>query len=290
MYTVVTHSGDFHADDVFAVAAFQLLLGTENMQVVRTRDEEEIAKGDYIVDVGGEYDHARKRYDHHQNGAPVRENGIPYAGFGLMWKHYGAEICGSAEVAEKIEEKLCQQIDAHDNGVVLSEINAYGIKSTELSDFVKTWRADRDSDEDMDVQFAQIVGIMREYLARKITGQARKLELEKVARKLYEAAEDKTVLVSEEALPKSLFIETDTNVLVFPDSGTQEERWIALTVPVAEGSYESKVNFPESWAGLRDKALQDESGIADAYFCHKARFIFVAGSKESAVRAAQMAS
>ena len=89
MKTVVTHSGNFHGDDVFAVAAFQLLLGVDEVQVIRTRDDATIEKGDYVVDVGGVYDHEQNRYDHHQPGAPVRENGIPYAAFGLMWKHYG---------------------------------------------------------------------------------------------------------------------------------------------------------------------------------------------------------
>jgi uncharacterized UPF0160 family protein len=53
MKTVATHSGGFHADDVFAVATFQLLLGKENIQVIRTRDEAVIAAADYVVDVGG---------------------------------------------------------------------------------------------------------------------------------------------------------------------------------------------------------------------------------------------
>lgn len=34
---VVTHSGGFHADDVFGVAALSLLLGKENIEVVRTQ-------------------------------------------------------------------------------------------------------------------------------------------------------------------------------------------------------------------------------------------------------------
>lgn len=35
-------------------------------EVVRTRDEAELARCDIVVDVGAVYDHARRRYDHHQ--------------------------------------------------------------------------------------------------------------------------------------------------------------------------------------------------------------------------------
>ena len=39
MYTVVTHDGGFHADDVFGVAALQLKFGVDAITVIRTRDQ-----------------------------------------------------------------------------------------------------------------------------------------------------------------------------------------------------------------------------------------------------------
>ena len=77
MQKIITHSGSFHSDDIFAVATLQLHFGVENVEVIRTRDEEIIASGDIVVDVGGVYDAEKQRFDHHQNGAPVRDNGIP---------------------------------------------------------------------------------------------------------------------------------------------------------------------------------------------------------------------
>ena len=52
---IITHNAGFHTDDVFAVATLQLLLG-DKTEVIRTRDEEIIQSGDYVVDVGGIYD------------------------------------------------------------------------------------------------------------------------------------------------------------------------------------------------------------------------------------------
>ena len=287
MIKIVTHGGSFHADDVFAVAAFQLLLGKENVEVIRTRDDEVIATGDYVVDVGGVYDHETKRYDHHQPGALLRESGIPYAGFGLMWLHYGEEICGSVEVAEAIEEKLCVPIDASDNAVNIWQSGQFELAPLEWDDIVKTWRSFDDVDETMDGQFLKVVDVAREYLARTIKKQTLKLVDKARAERLYEAAEDPSIIISDEPVSRRWFIEKDdVNVVVHPrDDGS----WMAINVEKDKDTYETKVSFPKEWAGLRDEELAKVSGIADALFCHKNLYLFAAGSKESAIEAARLA-
>ncbi|HTV22787.1 MAG TPA: MYG1 family protein, partial [Polyangiaceae bacterium] len=62
---VATHSGPFHADEVFACALRRVFL-CQPVEVVRTRDLAVIAEVDLAVDVGGEYEPARGRFDHHQ--------------------------------------------------------------------------------------------------------------------------------------------------------------------------------------------------------------------------------
>jgi len=47
--------------------------------------------------------------------------------------------------------------------------------------------------------------------------------------------------------------------------------------------------FPESWAGKNGKELAEITGVEDAIFCHNARFICSAKSKEGAMKLAQMA-
>lgn len=112
MIKIATHSGGFHTDDVFAIAALQLVHGKENIEIIRTRDESILEQADIVVDVGGVYDVATKRFDHHQNGGPVRANGIPYAAFGLVWLEYGEQVSGSKEVADEIERMLVLAVDA----------------------------------------------------------------------------------------------------------------------------------------------------------------------------------
>jgi uncharacterized UPF0160 family protein len=291
MNTVVTHSGGFHSDDVFAVAAFQLLLGNENMQVIRTRDEGVIASGDYVVDVGGVYDHETRRYDHHQVNAPVRENKIPYAGFGLVWKHYGEEICGSKEVADKIEEKLCVAVDASDSAINIWEPGKFDLRPTEWDDILQSWRAEPTLDEDPDYQFMLAVDVAREYLKRRIQRGRVKIHQKKKAQEIYEStpAADRRIIISDEYVPRSEFIQyPEVQMVVFPRESDVKKGWVAVAVQKNEHDYETRVRFPESWAGQKDAALAEISGLVDAAFCHKDRYMFIAGSKDSAIVAAQI--
>ena len=118
---LVTHNGAFHADDLFATAILFILYNGK-AKIIRSRDLEIIKSADIVYDVGGEYD-GHRLFDHHQKGgAGARPNGIPYSSFGLIWRAYGEKICGDKEVAEFIDEKIVQPIDAVDNGVDIARI------------------------------------------------------------------------------------------------------------------------------------------------------------------------
>jgi uncharacterized UPF0160 family protein len=289
MYTVVTHSGGFHSDDVFAIAAFQLLLGEENMKVVRTRDDAVIAAADYVVDVGGEYDHVTKRYDHHQIGAPVRPNGIPYAGFGLMWKHYGETISGSAEAAETIDVRLAQPIDAGDNGVSLYKLNGE-TSPHELYNVIGAHAPVWGSDQTDDEMFVVAVATARGILERNIAHAQASVSAVAYAKACYEAAKDKEIIVCGRSIGTGYFVEyPDVHVVIAPDERINETVWKAKAVATAHHTFVTRVSFPETWAGLRDDELAAVSGINDAVFTHKARFLFVSKSKESAMAAAKLA-
>src|SRR3989344_5092065 len=147
--TIVTHNSHFHADDVFAVATLLLLLEKDHeINVVRSRDQAVIAEADYVVDVGGVYDPDKNCFDHHQTGgAGKRENPIPYASFGLVWKKYGEQLCGSQEIADYIDQVLVQPIDALDNGLVISKKLFADIRMYDVGDFLNaflsTWKEEQ---------------------------------------------------------------------------------------------------------------------------------------------------
>jgi uncharacterized UPF0160 family protein len=52
---------------------------------------------------------------------------------------------------------------------------------------------------------------------------------------------------------------------------------------------EDKKPFPESWAGKRDEALAEVTGVEDAVFCHTGRFICAAKSMEGIMKLARLA-
>ena len=62
---VATHWGSFHADDVLAWALIRHFLDSD-AEVVRSRDPAVLASADIVMDVGGTFDPAARRFDHHQ--------------------------------------------------------------------------------------------------------------------------------------------------------------------------------------------------------------------------------
>ncbi|PJA31547.1 MAG: metal-dependent hydrolase, partial [Zetaproteobacteria bacterium CG_4_9_14_3_um_filter_53_7] len=156
--TIATHNGNFHADDVFSVAAIELRF--PSFTLVRTRDAELIAKADIVIDVGLEYDPESDRFDHHQRGgAGERENGIPYSSFGLIWQKYGAAICGGdQDVANAVDAGLVSNIDAIDCGHVEGVIKGITLSQT-IGMFNPTWQEESHVDACFDeaVEFASRV-------------------------------------------------------------------------------------------------------------------------------------
>lgn len=291
MHKVVTHDGKFHPDDVFAVATLQLHYGVDALEIIRTRDTAQIHAADIVVDVGGVYDPRAQRFDHHQADAPVRDNQIPYAAFGLVWKHFGEAVSGSKSVAQYIEQRVAQPVDAGDNGVTLYDVNSYGVAPFELFQVISSYRPQEQDDELVDKSFMDAVAFARSLLQRLIDYQRAREEIFEHAAALYEQfPPNEGVLVLEEWVPTEAFSNCDNvHVLVRPDGNDIHGNWIAKVIPYAETAFANKALFPEAWAGLRDQDLQTVTGISDAILCHRGRFIFVAGSREGALAAAQAA-
>lgn len=66
--------------------------------------------------------------------------------------------------------------------------------------------------------------------------------------------------------------------------------WNAQVVPVSLHDNTARVPFPLRWGSLRDKDLQEKSGIDTAIFCHKDLFLFCAKEREDAILGARKAS
>ena len=282
--TIVTHNGNFHADDVFSVAALKSICSS--FTLIRTRDLEIIAKADIVIDVGGEYDPETDRFDHHQRGgAGERENGIPYSSFGLMWQKYGLEICkNNQDLANALDAGLVSTIDAIDCGHVKGVPEGISLSQT-ISMFNPTWQEDShfDSCFDKAVDFASHV------LTRFIASANGGISAKTIVANAIANAQDPRVIVLEKYTPwkRTVHALSDKALYMIYPSGTGQ--WRIQTVPVEPGSFEDRRPLPKEWAGLSDIALQDETGIDDAMFCHNGLFIAGAESFESTMKMASLA-
>ena len=148
---IAVHSGKFHADDVLAVYLLKEVDRYKYADVIRTRDQKQLAQCDIVCDVGGEYDHARGRYDHHQNGFETCFPGskIVSASCGLVYYHYGREVIqklitenkwipslkdDDIDTVWKLHYKFfVEELDAQDNGVKMASEKAKYYINTSLA-------------------------------------------------------------------------------------------------------------------------------------------------------------
>lgn len=290
MKKLVTHSGKFHADDVFATAVLKKYYG--EVEVVRSRDHDVLAQGDIVYDVGLAYDAAENRFDHHQpGGAGARQTGVPYAAFGLVWKHFGRELCSSDEVWQVVDDKLVSRVDATDTGyaspasATVPTIEHYTL-DTLAGAFNPAWT---ESYEDAQHFFLELVAFAERVLERELVRAeayvAGKAEVERA----YQTAEDKRIIVLERGYPwrEVLVPYTEPLFVVFPEIDT--DRYMVQAVHKALSGYDVRVRFPQAWGGLTNEALEHTSGIDGARFCHSAGFLAVHTTIEGALALARAA-
>lgn len=294
--TLITHNGGFHADDVFACATLALILERDGRQysVTRTRDHELIQTGDFVFDVGGEYDPLRERFDHHQEGgAGKRQDDIPYAAFGLVWKKYGEKLCGSATIAERIEKHIVEPIDAFDNGIDLFTPLKKDIWPFTMHTIVGTFNAVWNEEETVnDTNFLIVVDLAKKILERVIIAARGNVEVEEAVRDVYEASPQKDYLVFDKPygrIPLQMALQNyhDVKIAVYPH--ITSNKWHATTLVDDINSFEARTKFPIAWAGLRDRELRQVTRVPTALFCHNARFLVVAETKSDVIALAEQA-
>ncbi len=293
---LITHSGSFHSDDVFAAATLHLYYkkNKKHYKLVRTTDQNLIEQADVVFDIGGIYNEETNRFDHHQKGgAGARENGIPYAAFGLVWKKYGPLLCGSEDIAVEIDKNLVQAIDAADNGVTISNNLREDISPVFVQSLLQSFNLTHTEDTTLsDHRFDDSMHIASLYLERVIHQTKVQSEINLKVRDLYEQQEDKEILVIDDFFGRvaiSRAVEDLQDLLYFVYPSKRSGGWDVCATRKEKGSFESKKPFPESWYGLRNEDLERETGISGAIFCHNSGFLCATKTKEGALELAKKA-
>lgn len=285
--TIGTHDGEFHADDIYACATL-IQATTERGQknppvidIVRTRDPQELAQCDVLIDVGMEYNPDEGKFDHHQpEGAGHRKNGIPYAAFGLIWKEVGLVLCDGDQIATDLVDKdFVQVIDAYDNQIPLYE-------SSRVPD-IQPGQDIMNFNYMGPTGFDNAIATARMFIEGRIaSAKAVALSIKPITESLLESTDKRVLILPHEKINwkptvPNLELANDAKFVIEPEG----EDWLVRAVPVRANSSEKRALLPEELRGIEDaEAIEKLCGVADVKFIHRDGFYARAVSKEAAER------
>lgn len=292
----------------------KVVMKNTGVDVVRSRSADILENCEIVVDVGGVYDHDKKRYDHHQKTFDKKfpDRNIKLSSAGLVYYHYGkdiiSEICNGqvkephlTKIYQNVYNDFIEHIDGIDNGVDIAsgELN-YQISTTlssRVSYFNPRWNSDQ-SDTIRNEQFIKAMQLTAtEFVDNVLHFYEGWLPAHEIVQKVVAGRTD--VDASGEILHFSSYcpwkshlfeIEKDENIetpikfVLYPDGDKGLYRIQAVNV--APGKFDLRLALPEPWRGIRDDELSKVSGIDGCTFCHASGFI---GGNKSFDGALQMA-
>ena len=277
-----THDGSFHADEATACSLLLLYGRIDRDKVNRTRDPAILSRCDYVCDVGGEYNPAKRRFDHHQ---AEYQGPMSSAGMTLLYLRDQGDI--DPLFYEHLNRALIMGVDAHDNGVAKLEPGISSFSQV-VSNFLPI-EYDVGADE-MNAAFFKAVDFIVGHLDRL---HKRHLYISDCRTAVQEKMRDGGyAMIFEAPIPwMENFFDMGGDLhpaqFVIMPAGPH---WKLRGIPPSM-SERMKVRrpLPENWAGLHEEDLKRVSGIDGAIFCHKGRFISIWKTKEDALRALHLA-
>lgn len=305
---IATHSGKFHADDVWAAAVLNLVF--PGSELLRTRDPAVIARADFAVDVGGVWDPEKGRFDHHQKGFQgARASGVVYASAGLVWKEYGprcvklvAEQAGHAlsdtqatEIAHAIDADLVQYLDMSDTGAAKNAPGSYGLSAI-ISGFNPGWLDEQaaGSAEAADAlrmtRFRRAMEIATDIVRNGVLYRVGAFQAVQQVRQSQRLDDGRLLFLKNSALPWASIVRNEMPQVLFVIShSVAEQRYMLHTVPSAAETFDARKDLPQHWAGLQGEELAAATGVPDAVFCHNNLFIAACKSWDGVLNMARQA-
>ncbi|MEN8833796.1 MAG: MYG1 family protein [Pacificibacter sp.] len=295
---LVTHSGGFHADELLSSVVLTRLF--PQATVVRSRDAAMITpSADKIIyDVGRAYDADAQIFDHHQRPSPLRDDDQPYSSFGLIWAHYGRDYLAAMDVpAEDIEAihtkfdaKFVLPIDLLDNGAMEPSV-AGPLSILTLPSLLGSLKPvfDDPSPTADDDAFMAALPIARAFVEAQIRNLAAKARAQSVVFEAIEKAGTSPILELPMGMPyRSALDKAEADHILFVVNPRGDD-WTMGGIKLSNDTFEQRADLPAAWAGLSDAALEEASGVKGAKFCHNARFIAVADSRDAIMKMAELA-
>ena len=295
---LVTHSGGFHADELLSSAVLTRLFPQADLMRSRDRQWVTPAADRIIYDVGGAYDGEAQIFDHHQRPGPLREDGQPFSSFGLIWAHFGRAYLTAMDVPAsdieaihaKFDTKFVLPIDLLDNGAMEPSV-AGPLSILTLPALLGSLKPvfDDTSPTADDDAFLAALPIARSFVEAQIRNLAAKARAKNIVLEAIAKAGASPILELPLGMPyRSALDQVEAGHMLFvihPRSGD----WTLNGIKLSNDTFDQRADLPAAWAGLTDTALEDISGVKGAKFCHNARFIAVASTREAILKMAEIA-
>lgn len=249
MLNVVTHNGVFHTDEVFAVALLEVFTG-KTCKVIRTRDMDLIQdhkiKGDFIIDVGGEFN-GKTLFDHHQDSSLKSSAGLILDYLGVSNDY--------PEIADLVEI-----VDNQDRGIARAD-------SMHIVALVGRFNGSMDN---QDKNFAEAVSFVKRILSSMKNDKDSLVEAQLVVEEAQEILPD-ILLLPEFARQWSAFINATTrsNIKRVVWFDKRQGKYIVQVPPVQPGSFD-----------LNADKLENDSSME---FVHANGFLAVANDYETMI-------
>lgn len=281
---IVTHNGSFHIDEIFAIAFIKLFVN-KNVEILRTRDENELKDftedpNIWVIDVGRSYNKKKRNFDHHQasfklkwEGKSFQGKSVPYSSCGLVWKYLKDQGLiqkrYSDDVIQVVEDFLVVKVDMHDNRVA----------SLPQGQLFKLCNRENNTIED----FMRALTIAEWHLDDVFLFAEQTVKNRKKVNEADFIMGGQIAIFNEELshIINPVSRETEAKIIIMPkvNSHTWSVRSIARA---SEG-----VLTPVWWRGLSNQELIEKSGVNDLAFVHKAGYLAVANTKEAAIKVAK---
>ena len=295
---LVTHSGGFHADELLSSVILTRLF--PQAELIRTRENDWVtpSAGKIIYDVGNDYNAEAQIFDHHQRPNPLRKDEQPYSSFGLIWAHYGRAYLAAMDVPvenieaihDKFDSKFVLPIDLLDNGAmepsvagplsILTLPALLGSLKPVFDDTSKT--ADDDA-------FMAALSIARSFIEALICNFAAKVRAQGLVLEAIAKAGASPILELPMGMPyRSALDQAGADHILFVVTPRGDD-WTIGGIKLSNETFENRADLPAAWAGLTDGALEAACGVKGAKFCHNARFVAVADTREGIFEMAHLA-
>lgn len=295
---LVTHSGGFHADELLSSVILTRLY--PDATLIRSRDAAWITPGSgkIIYDVGGDYDADALIFDHHQRPVPLRDSGQPYSSFGLIWHHFGRDYLRALSVPEtdieaihdSFDQSFVLPVDLIDNGALEPSV-AGPLGSLTLPVLLETLKPafDESVPDVENAAFMAALSIAQAFVEASIKGKAAKARAEAVVTKAISVAGMSSVLELPMGMPFRAAVEKNGADHLLFVIHPRDNDWALTTIRKQADSFENRADLPVGWAGLTDAELEGACGVPGAKFCHNARFIAVAATRDAILKMAEFA-